>query len=762
MSIPRDCSRASVVGQIVGSCPENIASKHLHIEEVSMIVKSSHLAAVAIGLVIGGFAFGCMHSSEHAQANSAPAAAAPAPAAPAPAAQVDAARLVGADKEPGNWMIYGRTYSEQRFSPLSKINADNVKNLGLAWYYDLDTDRGQEATPVVVDGVMYITTAWSMVKAFDAKTGKLLWDFDPKVGREILIHVCCDAVNRGVAVWKGKVYVGTIDGRLIALDAATGQPVWSVQTTDRDKPYTITSAPRAINDKIVIGNSGSEYGVRGYMSAYDAATGKLIWRTYTVPGDPSKGFEGPAMQLAAKTWNGKWWETGGGGSPWGGISYDPELDLMYFGTANGIEWDQKHRSPKGGDNLYLASIIALNASTGEYAWHYQVVPGDVWDYDATQDVVLADLTIDGKLRKVAMQAGKDGYFYVLDRKTGELISANNFVPVNWSKGIDPKTGRPIEIAAARYDKTGKSFVARPAPSGGHNWQPMAFNPQTGFAYIPAQEEGFAFETDKNFRRTTVGNNMAIDLAKVTAGKGQTFKDALKGEKGFLLAWDPVQQKEAWRFQYAGPWDSGTMTTAGNLVFQGNATHEFAAYRADNGAKLWSSPTQTAVLAGSMTYEVDGEQYVATLVGWGGSYAILGGGLAKISGPQRNISRLLVYKLGATATLPPPGVEEVKVLDPPKQTASAATIAEGQKLYGRNCVMCHGVDVVSGGINPDLRYSKLLDDDGWYDVVLGGKFKDQGMVSFAKNLNKQQANAIRAFVIQHAIDDKIEEAKQAKN
>ena len=725
-----------------------------------MIAKSGRFAAVGIILAIVGVgAFACSHMSTQATPAAAPAVAAATPAAPA---QVDAERLVNADKDPGDWMSYGRTYSEQRFSPLDKINAENVKNLGLAWYYDLDTDRGQEATPVVVDGIVYITTAWSMVKAFDAKTGKLLWAYDPKVGREILIHVCCDAVNRGVAVWKGKVYVGTIDGRLVALDAATGQPVWSVQTTDRNLPYTITSAPRVFNDKVVIGNSGSEYGVRGYMSAYDAATGKLLWRTYTVPGNPAKGFESDAMKLAAKTWTGEWWKEGGGGSPWGGISYDPELDLMYFGTANGIEWDQKHRSPKGGDNLYLASIIALKASTGEYAWHYQVVPGDVWDYDATQDVVLADLTIDGKLRKVAMQAGKDGYFYVLDRKTGELISANNFVPVNWSKGIDLKTGRPIEIAAARYDKTGKPFTAIPAPSGGHNWQPMAFNPKTGLVYIPAQEEGFAFESDKSFKPTTVGNNMAIDLAAVTAGKGEAFKKALKGEKGFLLAWDPVHQKEAWRYQYAGPWDSGIMTTAGNLVFQGNATHDFAAYRADNGEKLWSSPVQTAVLAGSMTYEVDGEQYVATLVGWGGSYAILGGGLAQISGPQRNISRLLVYKLGGTATLPPPAAEEVRVLDPPKQTASAAIIAEGKKLYGRNCVMCHGVDVVSGGINPDLRYSKLLNDDGWYDVVLGGKFKDQGMVSFAKNINKPQAAAIRAFVIQKAIDSKLEESKQAKN
>lgn len=721
-----------------------------------MIAKTGRFAA--LGMILAFCAFACSHVSTPGASQAAPAVAAATPAAPA---QVDADRLVNADKDPGNWMSYGRTYSEQRFSPLDKINADNVMNLGLAWYYDLDTNRGQEATPIVVDGVMYISTAWSMVKAFDAKTGKLLWNFDPKVGREILIHVCCDAVNRGVAVWKGKVYVGTIDGRLIALDAATGKPVWSVDTIDRTKPYTITSAPRVFNDRVVIGNSGSEYGVRGYMSAYDAATGKLLWRTYTVPGDPSKGFESPAMEKAAKTWNGKWWEEGGGATVWGGISYDPDLDIMYFGTANGVEWDQKHRSPGGGDNLYVASIIALKASTGEYAWYYQVVPGDVWDYDATQDVVLADLTIDGKLRKVAMQAGKDGYFYVLDRKTGELISANNFVPVNWSKGIDLKTGRPIENPEARYDKTGKPFIARPAPSGGHNWQPMAFNPRTGLMYIPAQEEGFAFETDKNFKRTTVGNNMAIDLAKVTAGEGAAFKDALKGEKGFLLAWDPVHQKEVWRFQYAGPWDSGTMTTAGNLVFQGNASHDFAAYRADNGEKLWSSPVQTAVLAGAMSYEVDGEQYVATLVGWGGSYAILGGGLATISGPQRNISRLLVYKLGATATLPPPPVEETKVLDPPKQTANAATIAEGKKLYGRNCVMCHGVDVVSGGINPDLRYSRVLHDEGnWYNVVLRGTKKDQGMVSFAKNLDEKQAAAIRAFVIQRAIDSKVEGSKQA--
>ncbi len=367
-------------------------------------------------------------------------------------ADVDTARLLAADKEPGNWMSHGRTYGEQRFSPLDKVNTSNVGKLGLAWNFELSTNRGVETTPIVVDGVMYVTSSWSLVYALDAKTGALKWKFDPQVPRQVGFHACCDVVNRGVAVWKGRVYVAALDGRLIALDAKDGHVVWSTVTVDQSKPYAITMAPRVVKGKVIIGNSGSEYGVRGYVSAYDADSGKLIWRFYTVPGDPSKPFENKAMEMAAKTWSGQWWKYGGGATVWDSMSYDPETNLIFFGTGNGVPWDQKARSPKGGDNLFASSIVAVDADTGDYRWHYQTTPGDSWDYDSTQTLTLADLTIDGAPRKVIMQASKNGFFYVLDRTTGKLISAKNYVPVTWAKGIDPTTGRPIEIGDAHYAK----------------------------------------------------------------------------------------------------------------------------------------------------------------------------------------------------------------------------------------------------------------------------------------------------------------------
>ena len=365
-------------------------------------------------------------------------------------AAVDAARLNAADSDNANWMSTGRTYSEQRFSPLDKINTTNVKDLGLAWNFELSTNRGVETTPIVVDGVMYVTSAWSLVYALNAKTGELLWKYDPKVPREVGHNACCDVVNRGVAVWQGRVYVATLDGRLVALDAKTGKPAWSVVTVDQAKPYTITMAPRIVHGRVIVGNSGSEYGVRGYLSAYDAETGKLDWRFYTVPGDPSKPFENKAMEMAAKTWTGQWWKFGGGGSPWDSMSYDPDANLLYFGTGNGLPWDEKARSPGGGDNLFLSSIVAVNADTGAYAWHFQTTPGDSWDFDSTQTLTLADLTIGGAPRKVLMQANKNGFLYVIDRLTGKLISAKNFVPVTWAKGIDPATERPDRDRRSQY------------------------------------------------------------------------------------------------------------------------------------------------------------------------------------------------------------------------------------------------------------------------------------------------------------------------
>ncbi len=666
-------------------------------------------------------------------------AAVPAEAA-AVAANVDGARIGEADQDAADWLSYGRTYSEQRFSPLNRITASNAKQLGLAWYADLDTERGQEATPLVIDGVMYVSTAWSLVKAFDAKSGALLWSYDPKVPRELGVRGCCDVVNRGVAAWKGKIYVGTFDGRLVALDARTGKPVWSTLTVDPTKPYTITQAPRVIKGRVVIGNSGAEYGVRGYISAYDSETGKLAWRFYTVPGDPAQKAEDPILVEAAKTWKGEWWKRGGGGTVWESLSYDPELNLIYFGVGNGIEWDHGYRSRSQGDNWFLSSIVAINADTGRYVWHYQATPGEEWDFDAVQQLILADLVIDGTRRQVLMQANKNGFFYVLDRKTGQLISAKNFTPVTWARGVDSKTGRPIENDGIRYDETGKPAKMLPGALGAHSWQAMAFNPGTGLVYIPAQEIGMTYSPVKNFQPASLGWNIAV--------AGTNSPDV----RGYLLAWDPVGQKEVWRANYLGPWNGGVLTTAGNLVVQGNAAGYLNAYRADTGAKLWSMSAQTAVMAAPVTYEVDGQQYIAVLAGWGGAYSLLEGKDAGKSGNVRNISRVLAFRLGATGTLPAVPPESALTLNTPPTEPAAASVANGEALFGRFCSVCHGEAVVGGGMVPDLRHSPFVAVDAWYSIVLDGALREGGMAAFKPVLNRSQASEIRDYVLYRAHKD----------
>ena len=423
----------------------------------------------------------------------------PPQAATGPRLDVDGARIADADQEPGNWLSHGRTYDEQRYSPLDQVNDGNVGQLGLAWYYDFDTNRGLEATPIVVDGVMFATGSWSRVYALDARSGELLWQYDPQVPPEWAVHACCDVVNRGVALWQGSVFVGTLDGRLVSLDAASGAVNWSVQTTDRGEPYTITGAPRVVKGKVIIGNGGGEYGVRGYVSAYDAATGELSWRFYTVPGNPADGFENAAMERAAATWTGEWWQYGGGGTVWDSMAYDPDLDLLYIGVGNGSPWNQQIRSPGGGDNLFLSSIVALNPDNGEYVWHYQTTPGETWDYTATQHLIRADLEVDGVPRKVIVQAPKTGFFYGLDRQNGELVSADPYVQITWATHVDPETGRPVEVEGARY-KEGPALVI-PAPYGAHNWHPMAYSPDTGLIYIPAQDVPFVYATDESFTFT---------------------------------------------------------------------------------------------------------------------------------------------------------------------------------------------------------------------------------------------------------------------
>ena len=438
-------------------------------------------------------------------------------------ANVDGPRIIAADKEPGNWMSTGRTYDEQRYSPLNKISDQNVGKLGLAWSYKLDLDRGVEATPIVVDGVMYTTGPFSVVYALDARDGKLLWKYDPKSDRNRAGEACCDAVNRGVAVWKGKVYVGVLDGRLEAIDAKTGQRAWSVDTrADHKRSYTITGAPRVVNGKVVIGNGGAEFGVRGYVTAYDAETGKQAWRFFTVPGDPKLPPEDKAMEIAAKTWHGDAFvEQGGGGTAWDSFAFDPELNLLYIGVGNGSMWDPKWRSQAKGDNLFLSSIVAVNADTGEYARHYQTTPGDAWDYTATQHMILAELPIDGKPRKVLMQAPKNGFFYVIDRATGELLSAKGIVPQSWTKGMDMKTGRPIlDEENAAYWKNGKRNLVTPAFWGAHDWQPMSYNPNTGLVYIPAHNH------HRTIRHVVFGKAQPRYVALITVGTGENIDGAV--------------------------------------------------------------------------------------------------------------------------------------------------------------------------------------------------------------------------------------------
>lgn len=638
-----------------------------------------------------------------------------------------------AAQAPGDWLMHGRDAAETRFSPLNQINSSNASRLGVAWTWDTGTQRGLEATPIVVNGVLYTSTSWSVVQAIDARTGRAKWKWDPEVARSYGQRACCDVVNRGVALHQGKIYASVLDGRLAALDASTGKLLWLVRTTEPDEPYTITGAPRVVKGKVIIGNGGSEYGVRGYVSAYDAATGKLAWRFYTVPGDPSKPFESPAMERAAKTWTGEWWKMGGGGTAWDSFAYDAAADLLYVGTGNGSPWNRNVRSPGGGDNLYISSILALRPDSGELVWHYQTTPGDTWDYTATQHMILTDLTIGGRERKVLMQAPKNGFFYVLDRITGELISAEAYGKMTWATGVDKTTGRPIEVPEARYKD--QMVLVWPGPFGAHNWQPMSWNPATRLVYIPAHEEPFPYSPDAQFRFRKGGVNLGVTLPPTdeTAPPGQ----------GFLLAWDPVAQKERWRAPNSGVNSGGTLSTAGNLVFQGTADGRFVAYSADRGQKLWEVNLGTGVIAAPVTYQLDGRQYVSILAGWGGAYSMLGG---NASGAYKTPGRLWTFSLDGKQPL-----VAVKSQARPQPTpiafeATPERIQKGMVLYSQACVFCHGVAATSGGVISDLRYSGPQVFRNYRGIVLDGEYTGLGMPSFRGALSADDVEAIRLFVL----------------
>ena len=651
-----------------------------------------------------------------------------------------------------DWRQVGGDALEQRHSPLADIDAGNVQRLGLAWSFEFDNRRGQEATPVVIDGVMYVTSAWSKVYALNAVTGQLLWSYDPKVPGPKAFEACCDVVNRGVAVSRGRVFVGTIDSRLVALDARSGRVLWTAVTADPKQPYSITGAPRVFGNKVIIGNGGGEYGGRGYVTAYDVRSGAQRWRFYTVPGDPKAPPDGVASDAALKklaepTWFGRWYDYGGGGNVWNGIVYDPAFNQIYIGVGNGLPWDRRVRSEGKGDNLFLASIVALDADTGAYRWHYQVSPGESWDYDNTQDMVLATLSIDGRPRPVVMQASKNGYFYVLDRRTGELVSAQNFVYVNWADGIDLKTGRPrVRDGAFFYDK---SYLVMPGGTGGHNWHPMAYNPGTGLVYIPALEVPFHYGADKDFKFQPGAWNVAVDVAAFMGADDDRGPAQEPGRppQGELIAWDPVRQKEVWRVQHDWYWNGGVLSTAGNLVFQGEASGAFNAYRADTGAALWSYTAPSGIVAAPMTYRIDGVQYVAVLAGWGGLV------LGSTQGPtQRPVpqGRVLVFRLDGNASLPPIVRPELAPPNPSSDPFTAEQVAAGKQLYARRCAVCHGFGAAGGDILPDLRRAVALTDKAlWQSIVQDGALRHLGMVGFANYFSPADAETIRAYVSQQA-------------
>jgi len=642
-----------------------------------------------------------------------------------------------------NWAGFGRTYNEQHYSPLDQINVGNAKRLGLAWYADLDVPYSVSA-PLEIDGVLYVAVGYTIVHAFDAVTGKLLWQYDPEVAEVGGERVRAPTWGtHGLAYWQGKLYVGTKDGRLIALDAKTGKPVWSVMTFDPGVTGSLSGPPTIFKNKVVIGFSGDVGAPRGYVTAFDAATGKRLWRFYTVPGNPAEGFENKAMEMAAKTWTGEWWKLGGGGTVWNSITYDADLNRLYIGTGNGNPWNRKARSPGGGDNLFVASIVALDADSGEYLWHYQTTPGDTWDFDSTTDIELATLKIRDKPQKVILHASKNGFFYVIDRESGQLISAEKFTKVTWAERIDLATGRPVEAPNARYDN-GETSVY-PSPAGAHSWLPMSYNPGTGLVYLPTIELPGYF------------NDKQVDFKTWKAVPGVHGSTALSAAdqagppdagSSTLVAWDPVAQKPRWAVSLPGFWNGGTVTTAGNLVFQGRTDGAFAAYDARTGDQVWSMPVGAPVTAPPITYSVHGKQYVTVLTGIAGGGTAVPTATLKFGWDYRTYPRqVLTFVLDGTAMpTPRPPFAKVTAVDDPAFKPDPALAERGMEIFNDlSCLACHGSAAVSGGAGPDLRASAIpLDPDAFRDVVRGGLLKKAGMPQWA-DMSDADLEALRQYI-----------------
>ncbi len=686
----------------------------------------------------------------------------PSPAA-ASAGRIDQARLIHA--EPGQWLSTGGGWRGMHFSALADIDRDTVSRVGFAWEFDTGTRRGLEATPVVVDGALFTSGVAGRVYALDAATGALRWRFEPDVNLQVVRGTCCDQVNRGVAVWQGRVYVASLDGWLYCLEAADGHLLWKVDTiADRSRAYSSTGAPLIAGDVVVIGNAGGEYDVRGYVTAYELASGAQRWRFFTVPGDPAKPYENPELSAAARTWDAHSdLRYGGGGPVWDGLAYDPELDLLYVGTGNAETYPQRVRSPAGGDNLYTGSILAIAPRSGRLVWHYQETPADQWDFDSDAPMVLADREIDGVPRRLLLHAPKNGLFFVLDRADGKLISAGKFAAANWTRGVDPATGKPV-IDREAADYGGDPKLVFPSVIGAHSWNPMAYSPTTGLVYVPTVQMGnllYDVSGALGYRPTLFNANVGlmfsgfIELLKDTLPPA--VKSAVAGTRlladpaslrmySYLQAWDPIAQKAVWRTAEVDWWDhAGVLTTAGGLVVQGSDRGVLRFFDAVTGKLLREIDTGSSIIAAPAMYRIGSQSYIVVLAGWGG------GGWA-IAHPQSaayqrgNAGRILAFKLdGAAVPLPPALPPDPPLPKPPAQHTDAATLARGGILFGANCAICHPNQTRSG--SADLRRMSEGIHASFNDIVLKGLKRDAGMPGWGDVLTAQDADAIHAFLIE---------------
>jgi quinohemoprotein ethanol dehydrogenase len=686
--------------------------------------------------------------------------------APIKAAAVDAARL--AVREPDQWLSPGGDPQGTYYSPLKDIDAGNVAKLGFAWDYRLGTNRGQESTPLVIDGVMYATSNFGRVYALDAASGKELWKYDPHIDGQWARYGCCDAVNRGLVAFDGRLYVAALDGWLHALDARTGQLVWKVDTLigrHERKPYTVSGAPLLAGDLVILGNAGGDFaGARGYISAYDLKSGELRWRFFTVPRNPALGPQDqPQLEAAAKTWDPSHrWDAGSGGTVWDGMAYDPALRLVYFGTSNAAPYNSYVGGRHNGDQLYAASIIAVHADSGTMAWYYQTVPGDRWDFDSTQKLILADVDLEGRRRQVLMQAAKNGFYYVLDRASGELLSAHNFAFVNWTSGIDAKTGRPIPNSAADYGR-GPALVF-PSEAGAHSWEPMAFDAERGLTFIPVIEAGNVILETSDRRAGLVEGQFttpAFPPEVYNPASMQPLYGALPpltqlargvktntASRGFLRAWSVAQHRIVWEMPTATSWDGGVLATGGGLVFQGDANGNLNAYSADTGKQLASIALGSSLMAAPMTYRVNGTQYIAIIGGYGGGAVITGVPLDPASAAYKygNEGRIIALKIGGPPPPMPPLKTDPPLPQPPARPTDHAQIDAGEVLYNRYCSRCH---VFGRGILPDLRRLDPATHEIFSAIVLGGAYGPKGMGRFDDVLSPADAAAVHAYLIDQA-------------